>query len=309
MIVNPRAGGGANANWSVAQRVLDDARFPYDVAVTDAPGRATELARRAVDSGHTFIVAVGGDGTVNEVVNGMMGEDRSARDDLVLGVLPGGSGCDFGRTFGLPSDPAAAARVLLDDAPAARVDVAQLTYRDRRGGIASRWFANIAQAGLGAEAVAIASKLKRRIGSGGYAAAAVRALERHTPRRVRISMRGRPARDDAPIGEISREAVATMLVLANGVYYGGGLRVAPLARPDDGLLDVLLFHGPKDDALRIAPLMPGGEHVTDDSIAEYIASEIEAETDEPVAVEADGELLGTTPISARVVRDALAVKR
>lgn len=312
VIVNPRAGRGAvERGWPEVRRVLDEAGLEYATTVTERPGHGTEAARSALESGCRFVVAVGGDGTVHEVVNGMMGEDGPRSAGAVLGVVAAGSGCDFIRTFGLPQDPAAAAAHLSGDALWGRIDVARIDHRDRDGAPARRWFANIAEAGLGAEVVAVASRMPKWLGGKVYRLASVRALARHRPRDVRISMHGRKARGariDAPLGELVHEARASMVVVANCQFYGGGMRVAPRAIPGDGMLDVLVFQGPKSEALTSAPKMFRGEHVPHKNIAEYLVTHLSLDADEPVLIEADGEVVGTTPATFRAYPEAIPLK-
>src|SRR2546422_1492491 len=129
VIVNPRAGRGAVARgWPAARAVLEETGESYDVTVTERPGHATEAARAAIDSGGRYVVAVGGDGTVHEVVQGMMTAEGPRGEDLVLGVVAAGSGSDFVKTFGLPADPAGAARHLLGDTLWGRLDLVHLSY-------------------------------------------------------------------------------------------------------------------------------------------------------------------------------------
>jgi diacylglycerol kinase (ATP) len=310
VVANPIAGrGNKERGWPQVKSVLDAAGFDYEVTLTEGPGHATQAARSAREAGRRFVIAVGGDGTVHEVVNGVM----SAPDpgETILGVVPAGSGCDFGRTFGLPQEPEAAAQHLLGDGLWGRVDLARLSHLDQHGQRTQRWFANIAEAGLGAEAVAMAARMPRWLGGSVYRLASTRALLAHKPSMMRITMHGhkaRGARPDAPLEEIALDIKASMAVVANCQFYGGGMRVAPRAIPSDGLLDVLVFSGPKRDAAQLTPKLYKGEHVPNRNIAEYLASTITIEAEEPVLLEADGEVIGTTPATFEVVPDAISLK-
>lgn len=310
VIVNPRAGRGAvERGWPAARAVLDEAGVVYEVTVTEGPGHGTEAAREAVRAGTRFVVAVGGDGTVHEVVNGLMSAPPTP--ESILGVVGAGSGCDFVKTFGLPADPAEAARHLLGDSLWGRIDVLRLSYLDPSGAPAVRWCANISEVGLGAEVVAIAARMPKWLGASVYRIAAVRGIIRHRSRPMRIAMHGRKARGartDAPLGDLVVEATASMIVVAGGQFFGGGMRVAPRANPGDGLADVLVFTGPKGQAARTMPKMFKGDHVPHPGIAEYLATRVELDADSPVLLEADGEVIGTTPVTFEVVPGALALK-
>jgi diacylglycerol kinase (ATP) len=310
VIANPIAGrGNKELGWPQVEAVLDAAGYDYEVTLTKAPGHASRAAQAARETGRRFVIAVGGDGTVHEVVNGIM----SAPDpsETILGVVPAGSGCDFVRTFGLPQDPEAAAQHLLGDGLWGRIDLARLSHLDQHGQRTQRWFVNIAEAGLGAEAVAMAARMPRWLGGSVYRLASTRALLAHKPSMMRIAMHGRKARGarpDAALEEMALEVKASMAVVANCQFYGGGMRVAPRAIPSDGLLDVLVFSGPKRDAAQLTPKLYKGEHVPDRNIAEFLASRITLEADEPVLLEADGEVIGTTPATFEVVPDAISLK-
>jgi diacylglycerol kinase (ATP) len=313
VVVNPRAGRGAVGRaWPAVRRVLEEGGLDHDVVVTERPGHATEATRAALDAGCTFVVAVGGDGTVHEVVNGMMGEEGPRNPAAVLGVVAAGSGCDFVKTFGLPQDPADAARHLLGDALWGKLDVGRVRLVGRDGRPAVRWFANIAEAGIGAEVVAAAARLPRALGGSVYRLAALATIARFRPKAARIVLHGRPTRgkhrEDETLGEVVREGPFSMLVVANGQFFGGGMRVAPRAVPGDGLFDVQVSHGPRTEAIRALRKMFRGEHVPSPYIAEFLATRVQVEGDEPILVEADGEVLGSTPATFDVVPACLPLK-
>src|SRR5207302_2226811 len=150
--VNRRAGKGARHPDELA-KILSDADLDFVLHVTERRHHAVELARDAVDQGCAYLVAVGGDGTIHEVVNGMMGPDGPRNPDAVLGVVSAGSGADFARTFGLPDGAAEGVEHLKGDG-FVRIDVGRVTYTTESGE-ATEWFPNIAEAGLGADVVKV----------------------------------------------------------------------------------------------------------------------------------------------------------
>lgn len=312
VIVNPRAGRGAvERGWPAAKSVLDEAGLDYRVTITEAPGHGALAAREALERGERFVVAVGGDGTVHEVVNGLMGEDGPRNPDAVLGVVAAGSGCDFVKTFGLSQDPATAARHLLGGGLWGRIDVARVRYRTQDAGTATRWFANIAEAGLGADVVAAAARMPKWLGGKVYKLAAVKEIARHEPFKASVTMHGRKARGmkvDAPLGEISWEGELSLVVVANCQFFGGGMRVAPRAIPGDGMLDVQIATGSKGDAMKVMQKIAKGEHIPNKNIAEFLATSIALDGPQPILIEADGEVLGTTPATFDVVEGALNLK-
>jgi len=312
MIVNPKAGRGEIGR--ALPRIIaavEAEELEYQIVQTDEPGHAEQLARDAVTSGCTFVVAVGGDGTVHEVVNGLMGADGPLFPDVVLGVVPSGSGSDFVKTFGLPLVPEEAARNLAGKNVWGALDIARVRYRTSDGKEATRWFANIAEAGIGAHVVVAAAKMPRWLGGRAYRLAALRALVGYKPQPAHLEFngrKGRGVRPDTPLESMKHAGTVTMVVIANCQFYGGGLRVAPRAIPSDGLLDVLVGEGTKREALRALQKMPMGAHVPSKQFAEYLVDSISLDGPEPLLIEADGEPLGTTPAYFDLVKGAIRLK-
>lgn len=296
LIVNPRAGRGRvgralpEIEWRIQSGGLD-----YRIIETAGPGDAVRAARDALAGGDRFLVAVGGDGTVHEVVNGMIHEDRPRDPEAVLGVLAAGSGCDFVRTFGLPNDPRRGVRHLLGD-HLYPIDIAKVRYT-ADGTEQIRYSPNIAEAGLGAEAVRRAVRLPRWVGRGRYFLGFWLAMSGHRPTQVRVKTDRKEF-----LG------VANNVVVANCQYYGGGMRISPRSYPGDGLLDVQISTGPRSDAFTTIPKIYRGEHVPSPRIKEYRAREVAIDADRPLAVEADGEPLGTTPATFTVLPQIIRLK-
>jgi len=312
MIVNPQAGRGAIARaLPRIKEVVEQEELEYEIVETSTPGHAQELARAAVQSGIMFVVAVGGDGTVHEVVNGLMGDDGPLAPDVVLGVVPSGSGSDFIKTFGLPTVPEEAARNLAGKNVWGALDIPRIRYRGKDGREEVRWFVNIAEAGIGAHVVVSAAKMPRRLGGLTYRLAALRAIIAYKPQIAHLEFngrKGRGVRPDTALEAGKHAGTITMVVVANGQFYGGGLRVAPRAIPSDGMLDVLVGEGTKREALRALRKMPMGEHVPSKIFSEYLVDTLTMDGPEPMLLEADGEPLGTTPAHFDLVRAAIRLK-
>jgi diacylglycerol kinase (ATP) len=311
LIVNPRAGKGAvERSLDAVREVIDGFEIEYEMHLTEGPGHATELAREAILKGGRFIAAMGGDGTVHEVVNGMMGEHGALDPEAVLAVIPGGTGCDFVKTFGMSQVPQEAARHLEGKNIWGRLDIGRVRYIAPDGLPASRWFINVAEAGIGAAVVKQASKIKRT-GAASYRLAALKAAVSFKPQPATLRMNGRKARGlrpDTPLGDATHSARATMVVIANCQFFGGGLRVAPRAIPSDAMMDVLIGEGSKMQAIKALQKMPSGTHVPDATIAEYLADRVALDGPEPLEIEADGELLGRTPAIFDLVPGAITLK-
>jgi diacylglycerol kinase (ATP) len=299
VIANPRAGRGkVDAVLPQVERVLRDAGLGYRIVRTAHPGHATQAARDALLGGERYLVAVGGDGTVHEVVNGMIQDGQPIAPDAVLGVVAAGSGCDFVRSFGLPGDAARAARQLVGD-QVRSIDVGTVTCADGDA-TRTRYFVNIAEAGLGGAVVARAAGLKgfgRFLGGARYAAGFWLTLPGFRPAAVQLDADGQ-----------AFGWRAFNVVVANCRFYGGGMQISPKSDPGDCLLDVLVMTGPKSDAFTTLPKVYSGTHLPHRNIAELRAGRILLDADRPFPVEADGEMLGTTPASFGIIPSGVRLK-
>jgi len=296
IIANPASGRGrSEVKLRRIETALRDWGLDYRILPTTGPGHAAEAAAAALRDGDRFLVAAGGDGTVHEVVNGMFASDQPSAPDAVLGVLATGSGCDFVKSFGIPGDAVKAARQLTGDA-VRTIDVGKVTVAD---GAATtvKYFSNIAEAGLGGAVVARASRLPAALARARYFFGFWLTLPRFRPATVRIDADGQ-----------AFEWLAHNVVVANCRFYGGGMRISPKSEPDDGRLDVLVMAGPKSDAYTVVPRVYRGTHLPHRNIAELRVSRVTVETDVPYPIEADGEVLGTTPATFEVIPGALRLK-
>ena len=298
LIANPNAGRGTvDRALPRIESVLADKNLSYRIVRTTHPGHATEAARQALRDGERYLVAVGGDGTVHEVVNGMVENGGPLAADAVLGVVAAGSGCDFVRSFGLPGDAVQGAAHLAGD-QVRPIDVGTVTFTDQ-GVTRTRCFVNIAEAGLGGAVVARAAGLKagRFLGGARYAAGFWLTLPRFRPAAVRLDANGQ-----------YRAWRAFNVVVANCRFYGGGMQISPNSDPGDCLLDILVMTGPKSDSFTTLPKVYKGAHLPHRNIAELQAARLSLEAEPCFQVEADGELLGTTPASFGIIPGALRLK-
>ena len=261
--------------------------------LSEAPGELTELARRAVDAGARLLVLVGGDGTVNEVANAVVG-----REGVEIGVIPRGTGWDFARTYGIPRDVAAAARVVLEGGKR-DVDVGRVTYRARSGDDRSSYFANVASAGMSGAIAGRANETTKALGGRvSYLWATLAVFARWRNDEVRVDVGG-----ETRIGRMHD------VVVANGRYFGGGMMICPQAEPDDGLFDVLLIGDlSKRDLLLTLPRTYRGSHLPHPKAELLRGATVHVDAPAPLPVELDGEQPGTTPARFAVVPRALRVR-
>lgn len=297
LIVNPHAGRGrVREQLAELRRALDEHGIDHQVVETEGPGHATTLTRQTLDAGWRYVAAVGGDGTVHEVLNGWFDGDKPVAEQAVLGVAAAGSGSDFARTFGLPRRPDLLVRHLASSHTTA-VDVGRMRYRDTDGAETTRLFANVAEVGWGAEVVRRASRSPRWLGRARYLAAAYGAIA--ATRRPQTTVE---------LAHTTLERPLVNLVVANGQFFGGGMKVAPRAVPNDDRFNVQLFWGGRSQVFVLSTRIFRGDHLPHPNIAEHQSATVAVESVEPLAVEADGEYLGTTPANFSLLPQALRLK-
>jgi YegS/Rv2252/BmrU family lipid kinase len=296
LIADPHAGRGrVGRELPVVEEELRRRGFTIRTALSSRPGETTALARLALSEGERFLLAVGDDGTVNDVLNGMFENDRPVEPEAVLGVVAANSGSDIVRTFGLSQDPVVAAE-RLGVGRVYEVDVGKATAVDG-GSPRTRYFLNMAQVGLGglvaSRAARLPSALRRSRTFWGYW------LAMATYRRTTVRMRG-DRRDF--------EGVVSNILVANLQFAGRGMLVSPRSWPEDGYLDLQVWTGPKSDSFTLLPRMFIGEHLPNPRILEYRSTRVEVEADRPLRVETDGRPAGVTPVTFEVLPRALRLK-
>ena len=289
IIVNPVAGGGRASRLVPWLRERLEARPEADLRVTRCPGEAEQHAAGAALEGYDRVVAVGGDGTVQEVVNGL----RATRDAMELGIVPVGTGNDLARSLGLPSEAGEAWKVAIGRATRP-IDAAQA----RNGAGEERWFASAGGIGFDAQvAVSMAERRGWRSGRAGYLLTTLVELRRFANRAVRVTLDGET---------VTRDVL--FIALANGAYYGGGMRIAPGAVPDDGHLDVCVVGDiSRLTALRELPNLYRGTHMRNPAVSMHTARQIDIEGDAATRVHLDGEPFGSLPLSVTIQPAALEV--
>jgi diacylglycerol kinase (ATP) len=293
-LVNPAAeGGSVGRRWPELAHRAAALGLRGDALLSERPGELGDLARRAVEEGASLVVAVGGDGTVNEVVQGLAG-----RRDVELAVIPRGTGWDFARTYGIPrglDEAVAVAR----DGRVRPIDLGRARYRAWDGNAAESYFANIASAGMSGAIAKRANETSKALGgkvSYLWATLSVFARWRNDDVRVAVDAEHRSGRMHD-------------VVIANGRFFGGGMMICPGAEPDDGVFDVLLIGDlTKRDLLLTLPKTYRGRHLPHPKAELLRGTVVEVDAPEPLPVELDGEQPGTTPIRLEVVPEALRLK-
>jgi len=309
VIVNPASAEGATReNWPKIASDLRTHFGSFTVAFTEAKAHAGELAAEAARQGTKLIVACGGDGTISEVANGIIESGEEAE----LGILPGGTGSDFRRTLRMPANIAAAARALRDGRTR-KIDAGRVTFVNDHGERETRFFVNVASFGMSTDVLHRTSsgratrwipaftprKLTSKLS---YAAATVQTTFTASPTEVRVQIDEQAER---------RLRIAEFCV-ANARYYGGGMKIAPEAKVEDGLFDVITIGDASSfRILANAPRLYLGAHLSMNEVTHALAKQIVArplKKDELVRVELDGEIVGRLPATFQIMPRALRVR-
>ncbi len=283
-IVNPISGSGRGRRYFArAEALLRERGVEYEAVYTERPRHSVELAGAAAAAGEKRIVAVGGDGTVNEVAFALAGTG------IPMGILPSGTGNDFSQALHIPQDVEGAVKALLSASPR-QVDAARAN-----GG----FFVNVSGFGFDVDVVRYTEKYKRRMnGMLPYLLGVMQSLLHLKPIPVRVT----------PEEGESFDTTALLFSACNGTQFAGGMRLAPLSDPADGLLDVCILKGVGRIAfLRLLPRYIKGGHLGSRHIVYFKARRVTVEAPAGMALQLDGELGGVTPVAFEALPGVLTV--
>jgi diacylglycerol kinase (ATP) len=299
--VNPRSGGGlSESRWARVRGALADGLGEVDTVFTTAPRDAAAIAAREAQGGRRLIVALGGDGTIHEVADGLLSAGLGATTEIAL--IPRGTGGDFRRTLALPEEIAAAARHIRD-AVARPIDAGRVRFRAPDGGEGSRHFINVASFGFGGKVANRANGSSKRFGGKvAFLGAALRELVSYDNQDVWLSIDGGPR---------TRRRVFAVAV-GNGRFFGGGMKICPEAQLDDGALELITVGDlSRGEVLANLGRLFAGTHLELDDVENTRVTRLVAEPAEPdalIPIELDGETPGHLPATFEVLPAALRVR-
>ncbi len=282
-IVNPVAGRvGCEKLFERLKPILAACRTPYEVVVSDHAGGVAPLAKAAVEAGASGVVVVGGDGTVTEAARVL------ANTGVPLGIIPGGTGNDLAVTLGIPKEAEAALYVVLKG----------YSREMDAGSINGDFFVNIAGTGFDVLVVQNVAKFKRVLtGLAGYGAAVILSILKTQPKHIKF---------ETPEGVFERDVL--LIAVANGRYFGGGMQVAPLANPYDGLLDVCVVNSvPRWKIPVLLKRFVKGRHLIFPFTEYFKTPWIKLDSDPDTVFNYDGEIGGAVPADIRIIPAALRV--
>jgi diacylglycerol kinase (ATP) len=294
-LVNPAsANGSTGKRWPEVAHRAAAVGLEGDALFSERSGELGRLAGEAAAGGATLLVVVGGDGTVNEVVNGLV----TIEEPPPIAIVPRGTGWDFVRTFDIPRNVEQAARVALAGNER-EVDVGLVTFRSWAGDEMRAAFANAASAGMSGAIAARANETTKALGGkASYLWATFRVFAAWSPTAVRLTVDGE-----------RREGRMTDVVVANGRFLGGGMKICPEAEPDDGLFDVLTIGDvTKRDLVVTMPKIYRGTHLPHPKGELLRGRTVTIEADEQLPIQLDGEQPGTTPARFEVLPRAIRIR-
>lgn len=299
VIADPRAGGGRVADELPAvEKAIVERGIEYRWQVSDTPADTTRWTADALDHGYRYLAAVGDDATVQDVVNGMFRDGHPIVPDAVLAVIPANSACDLIKSFGLPGDAVDATAHLVGE-ETYPLDLMKIQSLSETREPTVRYAHNMVQIGFHADATARTARHPERLGNArrflGFWGAYVRAR----PVDLAIDVDGR-----------AHALRGWSLVIGNGQFADGGMRLSPRSFPGDGVMDALVFTGPKSDAYRMLPrIFRHGDHIPDPGIKELRSKLVlRVDTGRRLPVVADGCYVGTTPVSIQMVPRQILLK-
>ncbi len=297
VLINPAAG----RRPVTEARVRSALRSASVEAEIETPSSAESLRERIVglarSSEHSKLAVVGGDGTANLAVNAILSTTWKAQP--LLGILPGGTGCDLLRTFAIPQNLDEAATHLSSESKYL-VDVGRL-----EGTFGVRHFLNVAQVGIGAAAAVTAQTMSRSWGMARYPLAFLKRLPGFPE--AEVSMAG-IGQSESVAAKRGYDGPALAVIFANGQYFAGGWNVAPRANLADGRLDIQVINCRKWEAFRLVPRIIRGVHLSDPAVHRFSKGSLEIITEPGWPLEADGDPVGNTPVSISVLPGALSLK-
>lgn len=305
VIVNPKSAAGSTASrWAAAASDLRAHFGAFQVAFTKKPGDGVEIAKRGAERGRKFIIACGGDGTINEVANGILQSGK----EVELGILPSGTGGDFRRTLGIPLETREAAKILKTGA-SKMIDVGRVTFQNFEDETVSRYFLNVSSFGLSA---AINEKVKEKAYFDWLPVEAIRGKAKYALSTLEkvfdtgfLTVRVR-------VDEDEEKSLNTLnFCVCNARFFGGGMKIAPNAKLSDGFFDVVNIGDIKTLKILLnAHTLYRGTHLGLEEVKSSLARKIEVSpvNNEEIRLETDGELPGKLPALFEILPNALKVR-
>ena len=301
LVVNPQSQNGSlGRKWPELSKIVRREIGSFEEAYTRGPNDATELTRQALQNGVELVVAIGGDGTINEVANGFFDGGEAVAPKAAMGLLPFGTGGDFRKSLNIPKDMAKSAAILGRHKIKA-IDLGNLDYSHRAGGTGQRIFVNITSFGMSGEVDEQVNAASKRLGGRvTFMLATLKTSIAFRAKRVRMVF------DDQEDKAV--ESTISTVAVANGRFFGGGMQVAPKAELADGSFDVVALEDMGlGKSLLFSRHIYKGTHLALDEVSSRRAKKVYAESidGQDVIIDMDGEVPGILPATFTIMPEAL----
>ena len=299
-IVNPKAGKGLSSwQWNDFKGIARERLGHFKFYLTEGVGDGKRLTEEAIKNGATLIVCIGGDGTLNEVINGIMEQDIVVRNKIVLGVVPRGTGCDFIKTVRIPKNPFYALDSIYFMDNIKKIDVGRISFKDNDGNDCYRHFHNITSFGLGGEVNRRVNNSTKRFGPFlSFIWATLVSIFMYGKKEIYLKV------DSGTVHEFTVLNIA----VANGKYHGGGMCVAPNAITDDGLFNITVIRNLSPiKVLLNLPKLYNGKIKDVDGVVTFTGKRIQASSKQEVLLDVDGEQPGTLPVTIDIIPSAINI--
>ncbi|MFZ5351119.1 MAG: diacylglycerol/lipid kinase family protein [Bacillota bacterium] len=298
-VVNPASAGKATGKeWPDFERRLRELGFKFDAQYTERKEHAIEITREALKNGYNYIISVGGDGTMNEVLNGFFEEGVQINPDARLAVFSRGTGCDFIKSIGIKKGFDDFVQLLHRD-QCKRLDIGIVTYKDYEKGVVSRYFLNISDLGLGGDTTNRINKTAKSLkGFLSFAINAILSILLFRNKHYTISI------DDNLVVSERLNSV----IVANGRYFGSGMEVAPLAKMDDGIFDIVVLGDLNTfELIKSFPSIYKGQHLKNPKVKVYNGKKVKVSSEPYALLDIDGEQPGMTEAEFEIIPNSINV--
>lgn len=298
-VVNPVSAGKKTVKeWPVFERLLKEKGLKFDWAYTEYPEHATGITREVLKSGYELVVSVGGDGTMNEVVNGFFEMDNPINPNARLAVFSRGTGCDFIKSFGIKKGFDDFVK-LLEQNQIQKLDVGKVAFHKETGEEVAKYFLNIADVGIGGETTRRVNKTKKHLkGFVAFLIGAVLTILKYKNKDFTIEVDGK----------LVKSGRMNSVIVANAKYFGGGMFISPKSEANDGLLDIIVLGNlSKFELIRDLHLIYNGRHLTHPKVTCFKGKQIKISCEPSGLLEIDGEQPGITPAQFEVIAKAINV--
>lgn len=297
-IVNPvSANGSTGKEWPIFEKAIKASGIDLDYIFTEYPMHAKSLAQEALKAGYEIIMSVGGDGTMNEVLNGFFDEGELINENASLAIFSKGTGCDAIRTIGIDKDVSSIIEVL-KNGKSRRLDVGLAEFMHYEGKMTQRYFLNVSDVGIGGETTYRVNKNSKALK--GFLSFLMGALA------TMISYKNKDF--EIIIDDITINERLNSIIVANGKYFGGGMKIAPMADMNDGYFDIIIIGNiNKFDFLINFPKIYKGEHMNHPKLMYYRGKKIRVNSKQKALIEVDGEQPGVVEAKFEILPNKLKV--